>query len=155
MNEVNIKELPDVVVASMRLIIPDYNALFTVAPNMGEKMKQHGAVCSLPPYCFNIYHDGEYKESNIDIEICEAVEKKLPDADNIVYKNMPGYKTAACIFHKGSYQSLGESYAEIFKWIEANNYRIIGNQRESYIDGIWNKENENDWLTEIQVPVSK
>ena len=25
--------------------------------------------------------------------------------------------------------------------------------RESYIDGIWNKESEEDWLTEIQLPI--
>ena len=25
--------------------------------------------------------------------------------------------------------------------------------RESYIDGIWNKDSEDDWLTEIQVPI--
>ena len=28
-----------------------------------------------------------------------------------------------------------------------------GNIRESYIDGVWNKETENEWLTEIQIPV--
>jgi len=32
---------------------------------------------------------------------------------------------------------------------------VIENIRESYIDGIWNKENVDDWLTEIQVPVAK
>ena len=32
-------------------------------------------------------------------------------------------------------------------------YEICGNIRESYIDGVWNKETENEWLTEIQIPV--
>ncbi|MBU7008669.1 effector-binding domain-containing protein [Peptococcaceae bacterium DYL19] len=31
---------------------------------------------------------------------------------------------------------------------------IIGLPRESYIDGIWNKENPEEWLTEVQVPVT-
>ena len=31
--------------------------------------------------------------------------------------------------------------------------RLIDNPRESYIDGIWNKESEEEWLTEIQVPI--
>jgi hypothetical protein len=26
--------------------------------------------------------------------------------------------------------------------------------RESYIDGIWNKDSEEEWLTEIQIPIS-
>ena len=40
-------------------------------------------------------------------------------------------------------------------FIEQNNYKIIGYYRECYIDGIWNKENVNEWLTEIQIPVKK
>ncbi len=26
---------------------------------------------------------------------------------------------------------------------------------ESYIDGVWNKETEDEWLTKIQIPVNK
>ena len=34
-------------------------------------------------------------------------------------------------------------------------YEIVGAIRESYIDGVWNKEDESEWLTEIQVPIKK
>ena len=35
-----------------------------------------------------------------------------------------------------------------------DDYRGVENLvRESYIDGIWNKESVEDWLTEIQLPV--
>ena len=34
-----------------------------------------------------------------------------------------------------------------------NGYTIGGPIRESYIDGIWNKESVDEWLTEIQPPV--
>ena len=44
-------------------------------------------------------------------------------------------------------------YEILFKYIEENGYKIAGSIRESYIDGVWNKENESEWLTEIQVPV--
>lgn len=39
--------------------------------------------------------------------------------------------------------------------MEANGYKISGDFRESYIDGVWNKNDENEWLTEIQIPVEK
>ena len=32
-------------------------------------------------------------------------------------------------------------------------YKVAGFHRECYIDGIWNKENVEDWLTEIQLPI--
>lgn len=153
MEIVTIKQLPDIIAATYRRVIPDYNYLFTMAPEMGEKMKKHGAVCSEPAYCFNIYHDGEYKEKDIDVEICEAVVKKLPDADGLVYKQIEGSEKAACIYHRGPYEKLGNTYAVIMEWIESNGHEIAKHPRESFIDGIWNREDPADWLTEIQVPV--
>ena len=32
-------------------------------------------------------------------------------------------------------------------------YEKEGLSRESYIDGIWNKQSVDEWLTEIQLPV--
>ncbi|HPO50518.1 MAG TPA: MerR family transcriptional regulator [Spirochaetota bacterium] len=153
MFDVKLKELPEVIVASTRTIIKNYDDLFKVVPAMGEKMKKHGAVCSKPEYCFNIYHDGEYKENDIDVEICEAVEKKLADKDGVIYKKISLVKTAACLYHKGPYKTLGKSYGILLEWIEKNGYKISQNPRESYIDGCWNKDSEEDWLTEIQIPV--
>ena len=41
------------------------------------------------------------------------------------------------------------------KIIEENGYEICGNIRERYIDGVWNKDTEEEWLSEIQIPVRK
>ena len=155
MNEVNLKSLPEVIVASIRTTIPNYEYLNTLAPQMGEKMKAHGAVCREPAYCFNIYHDGEYKETDIDVELCESVVKACPNDDGVIYKKVDEVKDAACYYHKGPYSALGKSYAEVFKWIESNGYKVTDNPRESYIDGCWNKDDPSEWLTEIQVPISK
>ena len=73
----------------------------------------------------------------------------------IEFKKMDKILTAACVYHKGSYSTLGAAYAFVFKWIEDNGYVPCEGPRESYIDGIWNKEDENDWLTELQVPIIK
>lgn len=150
-----IKELPEVVVASTRKVIKHYDDLFTVAPAMGEVMKKHGVTCATPAYCFNIYHDGEYKETDVDVELCEAVVKAGPNSDGVSYKTIPAIPAAACIYHKGPYEQLGRSYAAIMKWIEENGYQVADLPRESYIDGIWNKSDSQDWLTEIQIPVNK
>lgn len=151
-----IKELPKVIVASMRTTVPSYDTYFDVVPQMGEEMKRQGAVCrDNPAYCFTIYHDGEYKEENIDVEVCESVKKACEDSEMVRYKTMDDIRTAACVLHKGPYKTIRDAYSFLFTWIKDNNYEIDGNPRESYIDGIWNKESENDWLTELQVPVRK
>ena len=67
---------------------------------------------------------------------------------------MNNEKTKAIyIFHIGSYSLLGEAYSFIYKYIEDNNIEVAGLARERYIDGIWNKESEDEYLTEIEVPI--
>lgn len=151
---VRIKELPEVIAASMRTIVPGYDTFFDIVPKMGDEMRRQGAVCREPAYCFTIYHDGEYKEQDIDVEVCEAVVRPCADSLMVCYKTIPGVPQAACVLHKGPYSALREAYAFLYRWIEENGYRPVGPSRDSYIDGIWNKDSEEEWLTEVQVPVA-
>lgn len=148
------KELPEVIVASMRQVVDTYDAFFYLYPDiMAKEMKKAGCKAIIPKYCFNIYHDEEFMEKNIDVEICEAIAEMKTDTKIIKFKTIKKVEKAICVFHKGPYNKIREAYTFIFKWMEENNYRVLDNPRESYIDGIWNKENEEDWLTEIQVPI--
>lgn len=70
-----------------------------------------GLKCAVPEYCFVIYHDGEYKETDIDVEFCEAVTSFGNDTDTIKFKKIDGVPTAACVFHKGPYSTIGKAYA--------------------------------------------
>ncbi|MCL2163636.1 MAG: MerR family transcriptional regulator [Oscillospiraceae bacterium] len=151
-----IKELPECVVYSKKMTVPNYDAYFEVIPEIGKTIvtKYPELKCTVPEYCFIIYLDGEHKEKDINIEFCEAVDKVYPDFDDFKFKIMKAV-AAVSVMHKGAYSSLGKAYAYIFEWIEENGYAAADNPRESYIDGIWNKENEDDWLTEVQVPIAK
>ena len=111
--------------------------------------------CIEPDYCFVNYLDGEYKEQDIKIRYCQAVKKEkepFKENESIKFMSMPETK-CVCIYHKGSYDELGISYGKIMKYIESNNLEITDYPRECYIDGIWNKDNIEDWLTEIEVPI--
>ena len=88
------------------------------------------------------------------MEICEAVTGVKQEIGGLYFRTLPEIQ-AACMFHRGSYGALPESYETVLKYIEENGYEIAGAIRESYIDGVWNQEEESGWLTEIQVPVRK
>lgn len=149
-----IKELPEVIAATMRQTVNSYDDFFHLCPNvMAKEMERAGCVCAVPEYCFNIYHDGEYKESNIDVEICEAVTEMKEDTPLVKFKKIAKVDTAVCVLHKGPYETLRDAYIFIFGWIKDNEYEVIDCPRESYIDGIWNKDSKEDWLTEVQVPI--
>lgn len=150
-----VKKLPEVIVASSRSRIESYDALFELMPAMGAQMEQLGCICAQPDYCFTQYLEQEYKEEDILVEVCEAVTEKKEDSGTVVFQVLPQVEEAACIFHKGSYDTLHQSYTVVLDYIEENGYEICGNIRESYIDGVWNKETPEEWLTEIQIPVRK
>ena len=151
-----IKEIPSYTVFSARYTIPDYATLNEIMPTLAAKV---GAVnpdlkCMEPDYCFNVYLDGEYRDTDINVEICQAVVERGVDGEGFTFKDIPAV-TVVSVLHRGPYETLGEAYAFAMQWVEQNGYQIIDNVRESYINGIWNKSDTADWLTEIQVPVAK
>lgn len=153
--DVIIKPLPGGIIYSKRMTVPDYDAYFNVIPEIGEEVTaaNPNLKCSVPEYCFIIYHDKEYRENDIDMEYCEMVTEYGKDTDTIKFKELEPVEEAACILHKGPYSTLSVTYGKLHTWIEKSGYKIDGPDRESYIDGIWNKEDPEEWLTEIQVPV--
>ena len=43
----------------------------------------------------------------------------------------------------------------IFAYLEKEGYSIVSAPRACYVDGVWNQEDPEKWLTIIQVPVEK
>lgn len=109
--------------------------------------------CTQPDYCFVRYLD-EYRERNIRIEYCQAVEKAGVETKTIKFKTLQS-TLAVCVVHRGGYDGLGEAYAFLHRWMEENGYEPSESPREFYIDGVWNKDCREDWLTEIQMPITR
>ena len=151
---VMVKTIPETVCAVMRRRIDSYDALFDIMPEMGGYMEDAGCVCALPEYCFTRYLEPGFQEAQILVEVCEAVTEQKADRGCLRFRTIPETR-AACIYHKGSYRDFPKTYEVILRYIEENGYEICGNIRESYIDGVWNKDSEDEWLSEIQIPVVK
>ncbi|WP_235381367.1 MerR family transcriptional regulator [Pseudoflavonifractor phocaeensis] len=149
-----IKTIPETNVAFMRTRLESYDGLFDRMPEMGALMEKAGCVCALPEYCFTNYLEPGYKDGDILVEICESVMEAKQEIGDLRFKTLPEIQ-AACVFHKGSYRTFSESYETVLRYIEENGYEIAGEIRESYIDGVWNKDDESEWLSEIQVPVRR
>lgn len=154
--EVITKELPEYVVYYKEGIIKDYSEITDFILSSAEECLEinPNIKCIEPDYCYMNYLDGEYKDKNIKIRYCQAVEKEGFENKNIKFMRLKPV-LAICTYHKGEYSTLGEAYGFLMKYIEDNSYEVIDYPRERYIDGIWNKESISDWLTEIQVPVRK
>lgn len=156
MEKFSIQTLPEIIVASHREVIPSYDTLGELCVNkIGPEMLRLGCKCSSPGYCFTVEHNKEYSPTDIDIEYCEQVEEMGEDSSVVQFKRLPEVPMAVCMKHIGRYERFYQSYTELFEYIEKHGYTINGKPRCVYIDGAWNQEDPDKWVSIIQVPVQK
>ena len=155
-NKIFVKEIPSYIIYYSDGVISDFSKITEFVLNVGEECAKANPnlKCINPDYCYVSYLDGEYKEKDIKVRYAQAVEEYGKETENVKFMKSDEI-TAVCIYHKGSYENLRDSYNVIIKYIEDNGYEIIDNPRECYIDGCWNKDSEDDYLTEIEFPVKK
>lgn len=156
MEKFTIQTLPSIIVASHREVIKNWQAIGQMCTDViAPEMHRLGCRCPMPGYCFTVEHNKEYKPTDIDIEYCEQVEEMGQDSAIIQFKRLPEVPTALCMAHHGPYDRFYESYTELFRYIEEHGYRVVGQHRTVYVDGVWNQKDPDKWLSIIQVPVAK
>lgn len=155
-NEVFMKTISECSVFCCEGMIQDFNQIpeFVLQAEQWCKEANPDLKCVSPDYCYISYLDQEYKEKDMNIRYAQAVEKEGIATDRIHFMKVPSI-TAVCIYHKGAYDHLRDSYQKVMKYVEEHNYEIMDDPRECYIDGCWNKKRVDDYLTEIQIPVKK
>ena len=152
--QVTEKEIPEYIVYYSEKRLNDVADKMTFIPQCGAECAALNPElkCTVPEYEFCEYLDEEYRETDVLIRHSQAVEAFGNESENIKFRRIPKTKVLS-IYHKGAYEQLGEAYAYMMKYAAENGYKTAGLIRECYIDGIWNKESEDDWLTEIQLPI--
>ena len=155
MEKVFKKSLPARVFATHRRKVDSYQELFNLCPNIiGPEIHRLGCECPEPQYCFTVEYNEEYGV-DIDIEYFEAVARRKEDSELIKFKELPEVTVALCVNHYGAYNKMPGTFAELFAYAEANGYEVADRPRFCYIDGIWNKDTVDEWLTEIQLPIKE
>ena len=109
---------------------------------------------SEPDYCCVIYPDDGYRESNIFVEYAQSVDRVGVDTETIKFKEIEPI-TAISVIHRGTYDNLRDAYLFAVNWARDNGYTFEGEPRERYIHGAWDRENEGEWVTELQLPVRR
>ncbi|GAA5818692.1 MAG: DNA gyrase inhibitor [Methanobrevibacter sp. CfCl-M3] len=113
-------------------------------------------------YPFSIYYTS-LKNTNPDdmvydigIEVSEDTEvtgHSHENTDKVQVVELLSHKVLYKI-HKGSYETLDDSYKKLAKYAVENNYDIVGSPKEIYFNNPYEVE-EDELLTEIQFPVIK
>ena len=108
-----------------------------------------------PP--FAIYYtspkDTSPEEMVYDMGIPVSKDTELSEEGEIKVVDLLEHKVLSTM-HKGSYNDLSKSYAEMAEYSIKNKYDVIGSPKEIYFNSP-HEVSENELLTEIQFPVIK
>lgn len=113
--------------------------------------KNHGRM--IPP-CMVIYYDSKGPENAIDAEVLEGITGELKGNERVSVRYLEPLE-AVCVVHKGPYSTLSRAYEALSDWIEGKGYKLAGPHRELYLKGEWDSDSEDEYITELQIPVEK
>ena len=152
--DVVLKNLPERYVASVHKVIPSYEhegMLWDILCRETDDIKLVNAehcICSV------IFYDGEYKESDVDVEAQKTVIGSYVDTENVKFKTMPPV-TFASATYKGGYEKINEVNIAVANWIKDNGYEMDGFAFNIYHVNPHDTNDPNEFVTEVCYPVKK
>jgi len=151
---VSIKSIPSCQVFSLRRIVPDYYAEGQLWKEMSAFAEENNIPVSNDT--FTIYHDMDYREKDVDIEVCAPVAAVGENISGFVYRNTEPVSMMACTMVYGAFENIAGAYLSFANWLqEHNQYKMSGQSRQIVHRGPWNEESPDKYLTEIQIPLEK
>lgn len=151
---ISIKSIPSYQVFSYRKVVPDYYAEGLMWKEMSLYAKKHQIACS--NHTFSIYHDPDYRETDVDIEVCAPVDQWGADAEGFQFRITEPVPMMACTMVYGAFTNIAGAYLAFARWIqEHGQYRMGESSRQMVHRGPWNEKNPQNYLTEIQIPLRK
>ena len=151
--EVVLKRVDPIGVAAVRDVIPTYGDVSRLFGEIFACLGRKRVRPSGPPMA--IYYDPEYRERDADVEAAVPVSEPVTDGERVTFRELPGVEVMASVVHEGSYDTIGEAYSTLMRWIEENGYRIAGHSREVYMRGPGEGIDPAHYVTEVQIPVEK
>ncbi len=152
--EVLLKQVAALRIASIREIIPLPSNLQRLYAKIMAYLDQQQAQYSLPPMLL-FYSRSEQRDDGlyIDAEAAIPVATDLPENEQIKIRTLPAALMASTI-HTGDDLSMGRAYAALHRWMEDNNFRVIGPPRQLHLQRTEHMH-PSQYITEVQFPVEK
>lgn len=140
--------------ATVRMTIPSYEQEGMLWRMLMEETQKLGLLEGDPCYYCAVFHDKEYREAQVDVEVQRTVKGSYPDTEHVRFRTLPEV-TAACVTFKGSYEQMGEVNAAVAAWIADNGYAFDGPLFNIYHVSPHETSNPDEFVTEVCCPVRK
>ncbi|MBO1580613.1 MerR family transcriptional regulator [Bacillus sp. XF8] len=151
---VSIKEIPERKVASVRKVIQSYNDEGNLWNLLMKEITLKNVTVANTNYSLAIFHDKEYKEKDVDVEIQINVVGEYENTQNVTFKNIDS-SLIASITVNGSYEQMTAVNEAAAKWIESEGYELAGAMFNIYHVSPATEADPNKWVTEVCYPIKK
>ena len=149
-----IKTVESQQVAFIREIIPTQDKVGPILDRnfdgVANYIAEHGAKIAGPGIA--IWHDDGPKDTNMDVEAALPIDRPLTGNNSVKIYELPE-EQMACVIYRGNFSGFPQAYEAVVTWIKSNGYRIIGSNREVYLQH--DRSAPDNSVTEIQFPVEK
>ncbi|MDD5935780.1 MAG: MerR family transcriptional regulator [Clostridiales bacterium] len=152
---VTLRTIPEYPVISLRRKVNDYFDEGQLWEELYSYVqKNHIEIDHTAKNNIAIYHDTEYLDTGIDIEVCIIVKKIGKDQNGFTYRMVEGVEHMACMMVYGPYENIAGAYSSFLEWLEKNEpYNMGSPSRQISIIGGMDTDNPQEYLTEIQIPL--
>lgn len=141
------KTIPKRKVASFRTIVSNYMNEKQLWDILYQELEQLGIESIHDHYAMAIFHDSEYKDKDVDIEVQVTVDQIYKDTDIIHFFETELIEVASVTFN-GSYDKMTEVTKSALLWIEFHNYELMQPTFNIYHISPAQDENPDNWVTE-------
>ncbi|MFT4106456.1 MAG: MerR family transcriptional regulator [Lacrimispora sp.] len=152
--DVSLKTLPKRYAASVRKVIPSYADEGMLWGILMEETAPLHMQDGSPCYTLAVFHDREYKEQDVDVEVQKSVVGTYEDTEHVKFKTIPSVEIASAVY-KGSYEQVGQVNEAVAKWIQDNGYEFAGLSFLIYHVSPHETQNPDEYVTEVCYPVKK
>ncbi|GGF79361.1 MerR family transcriptional regulator [Paenibacillus albidus] len=151
---VSVKEIPAHQVASVRKVIPAYTEEGKLWGLLGAEIAAQQIKVADPAYVTAIFHDPEYKETAVDIEVQTAVTGNYSNTDDVLFKGFDKV-TVASVMVNGNYDQMQSVKEAAAQWVEDNRYELSGPMFIIYHVSPAKDPNPENWVTEACYPITR
>ncbi|MGM0241286.1 MerR family transcriptional regulator [Enterococcus sp. AZ103] len=151
---VEIKMVPTRKVMSLRKVIPTFDDESKLWEMLYAEFQKQNVKMTNPPKGMSLYHDKEYKDSDIDVEVQSEIIGNYQDTKDVKFFDTSEFTMASVIFN-GSYDQMPEVNQAIGLWIKANGYELSGPMINIPHVSPAQEQNPEKWVTEAGYVVKK
>jgi len=153
--EIKLTTVSEILVISTRYYSPfNANDLFLERLVELQKIRDTFGLVSNGPFMaiFHEHYTAQFFCQSGDLEVLMPITKKNPDCPGIKYF---GDFLAVTTLHVGSYPHLYYAYLALTDWVHNNGFEYSGPAVEKYIIDPTTAVKEENYITEVIIPVRK